>query len=225
MQTHLNTDFHNHTCYSHDSMQKPEKLIQLARKQGLDRIVITDHNDIQGALIAQQLDPELVIVGEEVKTTCGEFLAAFVKELVPGDLTPKETLKLLKDQGAFISVSHPFDRYRGWQLPDLMEIIPYVDAIEIFNSRCVYDEDNKKAQKFALENSLHGTVGSDAHFSFEVGHGRMILPAFTDADELRLVISEGKLEVKLSSPGVHFFTTYAKLVRKIQGKSTINDCP
>ncbi len=225
METHLNIDFHNHTCYSHDSMLKPEKLIQLAKKQGLDRVVITDHNEIQGALIAQKLEPELIIVGEEVQTTCGEFLAAFVKELVPGGLPPMEALRLLKDQGAFISVSHPFDRYRGWKTSDLLEIIPYVDAIEIFNSRCIYSEDNKKAQEFAVEHSLAGTVGSDAHFSFEIGHGRMILPIFKDADELRLVISDGKLEVKLSSPGVHFFTTYAKLVRKIQGKSTINNCP
>ena len=225
MQTHIKIDFHNHTCYSIDSTQKPEKLIQLARKQGLDRLVITDHDEIQGALVAQQLDPELIIVGEEIKTTCGEFLAVFVKELIPGDLSPKDTLKLLKDQGAFISVSHPFDRYRGWQISDLMEIIPYVDAIEIFNSRCIYAEDNKKAQNFAREHSLPGTVGSDAHFPFEVGHGRMILPTFKDADELRDVISEGILEVKLSSPAVHLFTTYAKFARKIQGKRTINNCP
>jgi predicted metal-dependent phosphoesterase TrpH len=45
----------------------------------------------------------------------------------------------LKEQGAFISVSHPFDELRkgGWKEADLLEIIPHVDAIEVFNSRCM----------------------------------------------------------------------------------------
>ncbi len=76
-------------------------------------MVVTDHNTIAGARAAQELDPELVIVGEEIKTTRGEILAFFVSEEVPAGLTPQETIARLKDQGAFISVSHPFDIYRG----------------------------------------------------------------------------------------------------------------
>ena len=87
-----------------------------------------------------------------------------------------EAIRRLKDQGAFISVSHPQDRYRGWRLPDLLEIMPHVDALEVFNSRCIHAEDNKNAQLLACKYDLPGTVGSDAHFAFEVGNAYIHMP-------------------------------------------------
>jgi len=55
-------EFHCHTCYSPDCLVTPRALVQRARELGLDRIVITDHNTIRGALEAQALAPDLVIV-------------------------------------------------------------------------------------------------------------------------------------------------------------------
>ena len=59
-------------------------------------------------------------------TTRGELLAAFVTEEVPSGLSPQEAIQRLRSQGAFISVSHPFDvmRHGHWDLPDLLEISP-----------------------------------------------------------------------------------------------------
>jgi len=74
----LKVDFHVHTYYSNDSLNRIPVLLAAARKAGLDRVVITDHNSIHGALEAQRLAPDLVIVGEEVRTSAGEFLATFV---------------------------------------------------------------------------------------------------------------------------------------------------
>ena len=71
--------------------------------------MVTDHNCLAGAREAYAAAPDLVIIGEEVQTTEGEFLAAFVSEEVPKGLEPMDALKRLRDQGAFISVSHPFD--------------------------------------------------------------------------------------------------------------------
>ena len=82
----LKVDFHCHTYHSPDSLTSIEKLIKSARSHGMDRIVVTDHNRLDGALEAQAADPELVIVGEEVQTTEGEFLAAFVSREVPKGL-------------------------------------------------------------------------------------------------------------------------------------------
>ena len=140
-------EFHCHTIYSKDSLTTPERLVKTCRRKAIDRVVITDHNTIAGACAAQVLDPELVIVGEEVLTTQGELLAAFVLEEIPARLSPQEAIRRLKDQGAFISVSHPFDVYRGghWEEADLLEILPDVDAIEVFNSRCWSPEFNHRA--------------------------------------------------------------------------------
>jgi predicted metal-dependent phosphoesterase TrpH len=164
----MNVEFHCHTIYSKDSLTRPQDLVGTCRRKGIDRVVVTDHNTIVGARAAHALDPQRVIVGEEIMTTRGEILAAFVTEEIPKGLTPKETLRRLKDQGAFISVSHPFDRWRSgaWQEEYLLEILPDVDAIEVYNSRCMLPRFNRAARQFVEKHHLAGTVGSDAHATF-----------------------------------------------------------
>jgi predicted metal-dependent phosphoesterase TrpH len=213
----LSIEFHSHTIASKDSLTRPADLVAVARRKGINLIIVTDHNSIRGALAAQLLDPELVIVGEEIMTTQGEILAAFVQEEIPAGLSPQETIRRLKEQGAFISVSHPFDKLRegGWRESDLLEILPLVDAIEVFNSRCMLPSFNKRAKEFAEKYNIAGTVGSDAHASFEVGRSLMLLEKFTGAHEMRKVIRRGIPKVKWSPPWFHLASRYASIVKKI----------
>jgi hypothetical protein len=217
MNPKITLEFHCHTLASKDSLTRPEDLIRAAKKRGLDRLVITDHNSIQGALAAQKLDPELVIVGEEIMTTKGEILAAFVQEEIPAGLSPEETIRRLKEQGAFISVSHPYDTHRkgGWREADLLEIIQQVDAIEIFNSRCMDPRFNHRAELFARRHNLAGTVGSDAHAVFEVGKSVLVLDQFEGPEEMRKVIRQAQVKTKLSPWWVHFVSRYAAIKKKL----------
>ncbi len=219
----LRVEFHCHTIYSTDSLTKPQALVAAARRAGLDRVIVTDHNSIEGAMAAKRLAPELVIVGEEIMTTQGEILAAFVTEKVPARLEPAEVIRRLRDQGAFISVSHPFDVFRGghWELPQLLEIVPLVDAIEVFNSRCMDMRPNLLAQKFASQHSLAGTVGSDAHTAMELGRANLCLENFSDSDGLRRVIHSGLQTVRLSSPFIHLSSRYATVMKKLGWAGTI----
>ncbi len=209
----VKVDFHCHSDASPDSLVKPAELIKTARERGINRVVVTDHNTIRGALRCKDLDPDLIIVGEEVQTSRSELLACFVTREVPRDLEPKEAIKRLRDQGAFVSVSHPFDPHRGWDLKDLAEIIDLVDAIEIFNARCYKPEWNLQAMEYAGQHGKPGTVGSDAHSLYEIGGAGINLPAFNTADELRAVIGRGKVEAELSSPLVRLNSRYAKWVK------------
>jgi predicted metal-dependent phosphoesterase TrpH len=208
----LSVDFHTHTFISKDSLTTPERLIKAARSKRLDRVVVTDHNSISGALAAQVLDPELIIIGEEIMTTKGEILAAYVKEEIPRGLTPVETIQRLRDQGAFISLSHPFDTWRNgaWKEADLQEIVPLVDAIEVFNARCASVAENQRAADYAQAHHLPGTAGSDAHAAFELGKVRLVLPPFNGAEELRQVIGQGRVSGGLSPFWVHFTSFYAR---------------
>jgi len=211
----LKVEFHCHTLHSPDSINGIEALVRTAQARGIDRLIVTDHNSIQGALAAQRVAPERIIVGEEVLTTRGELLAAYVTEEVPRGLPPLEAIARLRAQGAFISVSHPFDlRRHGWELPDLLEIAPLVDAIEVFNSRCTDGAFNHQAQAFAAEHNLAGTVGSDAHALRELGRATLRLPPFANSDELRAVIRQGQAETVLSSPWIHMTSGWARLMKK-----------
>lgn len=212
-------EFHCHTIYSKDSLTPPRDLVAACRRKGIDRVVVTDHNTIAGARAAQAIDPELVIVGEEIMTTRGEILAAFVSEEIQKGLTPQEAIRRLKEQGAFISVSHPFDEWRSghWQEEDLLEILPEVDAIEVFNSRCVLPRFNRRAQQLAEERQLAGTVGSDAHAAFELGQSLLVLEPFKSADELRKVIRRGVPKVKRSPAWVRLISRYAVVYKTLKG--------
>ncbi|MEW6093062.1 MAG: PHP-associated domain-containing protein [Chloroflexota bacterium] len=210
-------DFHTHTSASKDCLTSPADFVRAARRRGLDRVVVTDHNTIAGALAAHALDPELVIVGEEIMTARGEILASFVTEEIPPGLSPLETIHRLREQGAFISVSHPFDSWRSgaWKPDDLLEIVPLVDAIEVFNARCLSRRENLKAQAFACLHNLPGTAGSDAHTALEIGAGRLVTPQFTGPEGLRMVIREARVEGRLSPFWVHFASSFASWRKKV----------
>jgi predicted metal-dependent phosphoesterase TrpH len=218
----LKVDFHCHSIYSPDSLNNIRGLARSAGKAGLDRLVITDHNSIKGAIEAKKINPDPFIVGEEIKTTKGEILAVFVKEKVPAGLTPEETIYLLREQGAFISVSHPFDPYRGWKRRDLEEISPLIDAVEVFNSRCFAKEMNDLAGDFAREHGLGGTIGSDAHLLSEVGSSYVELPYFDDAATLKEALFSGIPHTNLSSPMVRLGSRFALAVKSLSGRSSEN---
>jgi len=219
LQADYKVEFHCHTNASKDSLTSPADLVATCRRKRIDRVVVTDHNTIVGARAAHALDPELVIVGEEIMTTRGEILAAFVSEEVPKGLTPQETIHRLKEQGAFISVSHPFDRWRNgaWREDDLLEILPLVDAIEVYNSRCILPRFNREARRFAEKHNIAGTVGSDAHAAFELGQSRMVLEQFEGPEGMRNVIRTGVPKVRWSLPWVHLTSRYAVIYRKVTG--------
>ena len=212
----LKVEFHCHTNASKDSLTDPRDLVDTCRRKGIDRVIITDHNTIKGARAAQAMDPDLVIVGEEIMTTQGEILAAFVQEEIPRGLSPAETIQRLKDQGAFISVSHPFDAWRegGWQEADLLEILPDVDAIEVYNSRCMLPSFNRAARQFAERHDIAGMVGSDAHAAFELGRSLMLLHPFEGPVEMRGVIRNGIPRVKWSPPWFRLTSRFASILKK-----------
>ncbi len=212
----LKIELHCHTYASGDSLVRPRDLLDEARRKGVDRLAITDHNEIWAALEAQQMDPERVIVGEEILTTNGELLAFFVKEKVPRGLKPEAAIERLREQGAYISVSHPFDRQRhGWALADLEAIAPLVDAVEVFNARCVLPQINRSAQEFAQTRELAGTVGSDAHLLWEVGRATLRVQPFTTRDEFAEAVRKGQMEGGTSPLWVRFGSLFAKSQKRL----------
>ena len=85
---HMKYDLHMHTHYSKCSNLKPEILLKIAKKRGLNGIAITDHNVVEGALKVKKLNKDKdfeVIVGEEISTDAGEVLAYYLnKEIKKG---------------------------------------------------------------------------------------------------------------------------------------------
>lgn len=211
-------ELHCHSRYSPDSLSSTQAIINTARKRNIDRIAITDHNRIDGALRVQELAPEMVIIGEEIMTTQGEIIAWFVRELVPKGLSPAETIRRLRAQGAVIGIPHPLDSLRkssAMGREATLAIITDVDALEVFNARSHNRADNEQARALAKQYGKLMTAGSDAHTPGEIGRAVVLMPPFHDADSFRASLAQGRIEGRLSGHHVHFYSTYAKLHKRI----------
>ncbi len=212
-------DLHNHTVFSKDSLASPQKMIEAAKAAGLDKMAITEHNNLRGALAAKEIDPDFVIVGEEVMTTEGEIIAYFVKEEVPKGLRPEEAIERLREQGAVISVPHPLDAVRrsAMGLESVLRIINVVDAVEVFNARVLlFDPANRKADELAEKYGKLKTAGSDAHTPWETGHAYVVMPEFSNAEEFKKSLAKGQIVGRKSIPFVHLASTYAKWAKKLK---------
>src|ERR1700736_550540 len=99
--------------YSHDSSTGLAELAARARELGLARIALTDHNTAEGALLLRDLEPELAIVGEEVKTTEGEVIGLFVTRTIKAWQRPEAVMDEIHAMGGLVYVPHPFDRWRA----------------------------------------------------------------------------------------------------------------
>lgn len=217
----IRAEFHCHSNYSFDSLASIENMIATCRKKGIGKLAITDHGRMFGSVAAQKLAPDLVIVAEEILTSEGEILAYFMKEEIPDGLEPMEVIQRLRDQGAFISVAHPFDPWRGshWKDGTLEAMVPFLDGFEVFNARCFNPEFNEEARRFAEVHGLAFMAGSDAHSLGELGQASMIMPDFNTAEEMREAVKSAKIEATLSSKTVRFRSTAAKIIKKFSSNS------
>lgn len=210
-------DLHCHTHFSSDSMSRIHLLLARARELGLNKLAITDHNCILGAQIAHEADPDLIIVGEEIRTEVGEVIAYFVQEEVPKGLPLMQTLDLLEEQEAVVSIPHPVDRVRNSALGPLhsREIAERVDAIEVLNSRCLWAADNQRARILAKEFDKPCTAGSDAHIVRELGQCGLKMPSFeSNSASFKEALKHALPFGQLGPYWTHLASKYAKY-RKI----------
>lgn len=215
----LRVDLHVHTYYSPDALTSPDKLVKACQARGISCIAITDHDTIRGALAMREVCPFKVIVGEEIRTADGEIIGLFLKEEVPPRLSADETVRLIKEQGALVSIPHPFDRLRRKSLREeaLLRIADRVDIIEAFNARITFASDNERAQGFAQEHSLVAAAVSDAHTPGELGTTYTEMPDFDGPEALLQSLRQGELVTRAASPMVHALSYWARLRRRVLG--------
>ena len=212
----LRGDFHMHTHFSHDCLTTPEALVERCLRVGLNCIAVTDHNSLEGGRAAQRIAPFTVIVGAEVKSTAGEITGLFLQEDVPAGLEPVETARRIKEQGALVSVPHPFTGMGRSALDrdTATDLLPYIDIVEGFNART---SDNADARRFAAEHGLPVTAVSDAHTARELGRTFTEFPDFDGTPEgFRRALAEATLTESPAGALVHIYTTLNKLVRRVR---------
>jgi predicted metal-dependent phosphoesterase TrpH len=190
----IRADFHIHTSFSHDAYQTPRELVVRARELQIDRIAVTDHHTLDGALRARDLDPERVIVGEEITSSCGtDIIGLYLTKRIAPRLPLERIVDEIRGQGGVVYLPHPFAYLSGVRRR-VERAIPLVDIIEIWNSRAFYAPWNNQAEREVRERGLPQAGGSDAHFSMELGRAGTLLPSFSDASSLKCAARHARAE-------------------------------
>ncbi len=173
----LKMDLHVHTWFSKDSFIKIKDLVRICRRK---RIIpaITDHNTLEGVVYLRKKYPSFKFIpGIEISTKQGHLIAYYVNENIQKGLSFEATLEIIKEHGGISCAPHALDSFRSGITNPLL--LSKCDLIESYNSRT---HDNSKATGFANINNKVHTVGSDAHFNFEIGQSYVTVKEFDLSD-------------------------------------------
>jgi len=219
-------DLHCHTSASFDSLADPRRVVQVAAARGLTHLAITDHDRIDGALVAREHAPAglTVIVGEEVKTAAGDLVCLFLSRAVPPGLSPEETIAAVREQGGLVGIPHPFDRHRNSLARDegLLALAPLVDWVEVHNARIMVGDGNERAAEFAAATGLPGVAVSDAHTLLEIGVAWTRLSGDVGTPEgLRAALATAAIAPGRASYFVRLVTPLAKAIQRARGNRRI----
>jgi predicted metal-dependent phosphoesterase TrpH len=215
MQGTLKVDLHTHTHYSPDSTMSPAELVARARAAGLDRLAVTDHNRMDGSFEAASIDPELVILAEEIDCDDGtDLIGLFLTEPVPKGLSIRETADRIRDQGGVVYLPHPY-AYLRWPSRRAAAALEVTDVVEVFNARAFWPAWNRAARAAAAARGLAMAASSDGHFPHEIGAAYTELPAFADATGFRVAVAQARPNpARTQSPFIHIRSIATEAVRR-----------
>ena len=203
-------DLHVHTKYSGDASNDPVELVKAAKARGLDGIAVTDHDSVNAWEHFPEADDFMVIPGIERTTDHGSVIGLFLNEGIKAQGF-WEAVDEIRSQDGIVVLPHPCDTLRRDtpKIGSLDESLlrARIDAVEVFNSRCVMGHFNENAEKLAADLGKHRVGGSDAHTLGEVGNTRTLFDC-DSLDEIHAQLKGGApintvIQGRLSSRLVH----------------------
>mgnify|MGYP001344841158 CR=1 FL=1 len=128
-------DLHTHTLAS-DGVHTAEELALKARRNGLDFVAVTDHNQPVAAIALPRVEGVTLIPGIEWTHYQGHANFLGVDQAYDGPFATNTVDEALahfesaRERGALISVNHPFDE--GCPFLFDLQVLPF-DCIEVWN--------------------------------------------------------------------------------------------
>ncbi len=109
--------YHVHSEFSHDSKASLDYIVKTAKKAGLDFVVVTDHNNIDGKKAYQPSstsDP-LLIFGTEISTWHDGHLGVIGSPEPPFDVEQtQKIIDIVHRQGGYAIPAHPYSKRKPW---------------------------------------------------------------------------------------------------------------
>lgn len=200
-------DIHLHTTYSNGLMTPEELVNYVIGKTDLRVIAITDHDTIEGGLIAQDYLSQNrhchsgleVVVGAEITSAEGHILGLFLNHDVPTMMSAEETIGAIHAEGGIAVAAHPHAHWLKWLgmkgVGNAICCLP-LDAIETLNATPTEVYANWLAQWVnRFGQCLPETGGSDAYCTFMVGKAYTLFEG-DSATDLHQALSCGKVKAR-----------------------------
>ncbi len=197
-------DLHIHTTFS-DGLMTPEAVVEyVATQTDLRVIAISDHDTIEGAMVArryQQRYPEdfghvEIIIASEITSRDGDILGLYLNRDVPAGMSAAETVDAIHAQGGLAIAVHPFSfmfpmLYKG--VKGRIHSLPF-DGVETRNAAPTEFPSNYLTQWVnRRRGALPEVGGSDAHYLPTVGKTFTLFPGDTAAD-FRHALEAGEVQ-------------------------------
>lgn len=222
-------DLHIHSAHSDGVASIPEIMDYVQHRTELSVIAITDHNTVEGALIASELAENYdfeVIVGTEVSSREGHVLGLFVEEDIRPGMSTGDTISAIEEQGGIAIIAHPFSA-QGVFGPMGRDV--FVDAVregafralEVYNSLPFLVWANGHAAKLAGGQGIALTGGSDAHVKEAIGKGYTVFRGST-AEDVRTSIEHLETRAEAARGGLSLAWRYALRIPQIRRMRAIN---
>ncbi len=216
-------DFHIHSKYSFDCFLEPSKVIELARRNHIDGLAVTDHDTMAGVHEFRKLAPDLyIIAGQEISTPDGDVLGLFLKEEIASNCDAGSAVSAIRAQGGLAVLAHPFK----WpHLARNDEFLKRFDCIEVFNARNNIPSpylENFLAKRAVERCGLAFVAGSDVHEGFELGKAKTVFDfdlEYASDEKIKSAILEKRIkvegsEVSLVLEVISHFSRNLRSVRK-----------
>lgn len=193
----MKIDLHVHSVYSNtdkfsECFNTPKRILQAAKKAGINGVALTDHDFLSYKLIKPKLKSLFVLPGVEVTTKQGHLLAYGIQDPIKKKLDLREAIDKVREQDGFIAAPHPF--FFSGLMFNLAKV--KVDAVEVFNAN-----NNSLLDKLALiyakKTGLVMTAGSDSHFHSTIGNAYVEVDCEPKVDEVINSLKKGKININL----------------------------
>lgn len=192
-----------------ESYNELEGIYKAAKKRGMDYVAVTDHDEIEGALILHNKYPDEIIVGEEFEVKASDdghlvhLVALGIDEYMHNDLKDlkklglKETTKYLKKKDIFYFLAHithsTSNKILSSQL--IHEWVSYTDTLEVLNG-AVTPEENRLTRIIVELYGKNIVAGSDAHTLAGIGRTFTVSDKATSKEEFLQALKKGEVYVK-----------------------------
>jgi len=181
----LAVDFHVHSYPLSASTLAPWDLVLEARRQSLDAIAITGHNQVESGLwgrwFARRVGGPTVIVGEEIHAPGYHMIAAGIHSTVSWRNTAAQSIAEIHRQGGVAIAAHP--TRISWPAFD-SQAMAILDASEIMQPVVYgYPLGARELREFYQRSPLAAIGSSDYHGVGPLGICRTYVFAREDSEE------------------------------------------